>query len=329
MRELLGRAERGGQRRHLGLAVEVPEAYVGKPFLQLPEDLDRHRRGAVVALGQRAQVGLVEVRDDAAGRSRPLVVRRTGWRRAPRSRPGSRPGPGPRRITLVAPSQTSGAEEDVELRAVVERQRVQVDVVRAVLAVDHAGGVLPQQRPAREQRALGPRLGAGGEHHPDRVVVLDQHFRRRPVVLEPVLQISPAVRNLSAGQPHDTLRRDRPAQDRLQGPVRGGHQGVLDHEGLGAAALEDERDLVAAEHEVDRHQHDADPRGGEVEHRELPAVVAQQREPVALGQAGVGHRGRGPVDSRVELGEGQPHLPVDDRHLVGKATGGAAGQVAE
>ncbi len=93
--------------------------------------------------------------------------------------------------------------------------------------------------------------------------------------------------------------------------------------------LEDERDLLGAEHEVDRHQHHPGPGGGEVEHRELPAVVAEQREPVALAEPGGGDRRGGAVDGGVELGEGERVVAVDDRRLVGEPLRGAPRQVAE
>jgi hypothetical protein len=48
-----------------------------------------------------------------------------------------------------------GAEEDVELRAVVERQRVQRQVAALNARVDHAAHVLPQDRVVSEHRALG------------------------------------------------------------------------------------------------------------------------------------------------------------------------------
>ena len=55
----------------------------------------------------------------------------------------------------------------------------------------------------------------------------------------------------------------------------------------------------------------------------------QQRQPVALGQAPVGQRVRGPVDRGVELGEGRPQVPGDDGELVRVAARGAAQQVAD
>ena len=84
----------------------------------------------------------------------------------------------------------------------------------------------------------------------------------------------------------------------------------------GAGVPQDVGDLVGAEHEVDRHEHDAELRGGEREHRVLPAVVRQQRQPVALGQAAVGQRVRGPVHRGVELGVGDPAVAGHDGELV-------------
>ena len=58
--DLVLRAQHGGQRRHLGLPVEVEEAHPGQALAELVEHLHRHDRGAVVALAQRAEVVRVE-----------------------------------------------------------------------------------------------------------------------------------------------------------------------------------------------------------------------------------------------------------------------------
>ncbi len=76
------------------------------------------------------------------------------------------------------PDVDVGPEEAVELGAVVERQRVQLDVARLHPAVDHAGDVLGDERAAREHRALGPRLGPARVHEPQRVVVADERGGR-------------------------------------------------------------------------------------------------------------------------------------------------------
>jgi hypothetical protein len=79
---------------------------------------------------------------------------------------------------------------------------------------------------------------------------------------------------------------------------------------------QDERDLLRAEHEVDRHQNHAEPGRGKDQQRELPAVVAQQRQPVSFGQAAASQGVRGPVDGRVEVGVGDPHVPGHDSELA-------------
>ncbi len=57
--------------------------------------------------------------------------------------------------------------------------------------------------------------------------------------------------------------------------------------------------------------------------------MRQQREPVARGQAPPGERGGRPVDDRVELGEGQADVAVDERGAGRDPAGRAARQVAE
>jgi len=88
---------------------------------------------------------------------------------------------------------------------------------------------------------------------------------------------------------------------------------------------QDEGDLIRAEHEIDRHQDHAKPGGGEGEQYVRPAVVAQQRQPVPLGQAAVGQGVRGPVDRGVELGVADPQIARDDGELA-RVTGGAAAE---
>ena len=79
---------------------------------------------------------------------------------------------------------------------------------------------------------------------------------------------------------------------------------------------QDERDLLRAEHEVDRHQNHANPGRGEGEQDVLPAVVAQQRQPVPLRQAPASQGVRRPVDCRVELGVADPQVTGDDGELA-------------
>ena len=111
--------------------------------------------------------------------------------------------------------------------------------------------------------------------------------------------------------------------------LRRADQRVLHHHRGGAGVVEDERDLLGVEHEVDRHEHHAELRGGERQHHVLPGVVRQQREPVTLGQPAPGQRVCGPVGGGVELGVGEAVLAVDHGELVRVAGGGAAQQIPD
>jgi hypothetical protein len=57
--------------------------------------------------------------------------------------------------------------------------------------------------------------------------------------------------------------------------------------------------------------------------------VAQQRQPVALGQAAAGQGVRGPVDGGVELGVADPQAARDNGQLAGIPRGAAVEQVAQ
>ena len=91
---------------------------------------------------------------------------------------------------------------------------------------------------------------------------------------------------------------------------RGRMQRILHDESGGARVLEDKRDLVGAEHEVDRHHHGPQARKRKVEHRVLPAVVRQQGHPLSLFDraAGQGARGSGSRPRRTPRSSTGPHL---------------------
>ena len=316
---LVGPQDRG-ERGHLGLAVEVPELHVGQPPSELLEHLDRHRRRAVVALAQRREVAGVEV---GVPQQRDPHGRRAEQLRHPLPLDRREQGGGLGR----GQDDAGGAEVDVhreeavELRAVVHRQRVRLDVVGGHLAVDHARHVLADQRPRRQQHALGPRLRAARVHEAQRVVVGHRDLgvvgrARAP----PVVHVLPAV----------VVAADPPPQgdrvvDRL---LRRGEQRVVGHHRGSPGVPEDVADLVGVQHEVDRHEHHAELRGGEHQHRERPGVAREQREPVALGEPAGGERARGPVHRGVELGERVALLAVHHGELVGRTLGGAPQEIA-
>ena len=293
--QLLVRTQDRRQRRHLGLPVEVPQRDVREPPLQLAQHLDRHRRGAVVALAQRRQVrrgevGVAQQRDPHGRRAEELRDPLPRDRREQRRRVGTGKDHAGRAEVDV------DGEEAVQLRAVVHRQRVHLDVVRAHPAVDRAADVLADQRAAGEQDALRTRLRARGVHQPHRVVVAHQHVRGLRGADPP-----PAVDAVPAGGRRRAGRSD-PAADRVGHPgvgqrrIHRGDQRVLGDDPPRARVAQDVGDLGRGQHEVDRHQHHAELGRREGDDGELPAVVRQQREAVARPQAPIRERVRGPVD---------------------------------
>ena len=157
--QLLVGAEGGGERAELGLAVVVPQPQVRQALAEVVDRLDGHDRGAVVALGQRAQRAGVE----------PLVLqqadpdRRRGEERGGamlRDRGEDRVRGGRGQDHVRRAQVEPGHDEAVHLRAVVERQRVQHHVGRGVLAGDDARDVLGQQALVGQHRALRGRLRA-------------------------------------------------------------------------------------------------------------------------------------------------------------------------
>ena len=217
-------------------------------------------------------------------------------------------------------------EEAVQLRRVKQRQRVDLDVVGRHLPVDEAADVLRDQAAAREDRALRARFGAARVQQLDRVVVAQLDDRLGGVVVR-----RPGGDGLPAGLEHVA---DHAAHGHQPFPPGGGDAGlgerqqhVLGHHRGRAGVVEDVRDLLRAEHVVDRHADQPEPSGGEVGDHEAERVVAQQREPVALREAALRERVGGAVDGLVELGVRDADVAVHDRGAAGVAGGRAAQQV--
>ena len=266
------------ERCHLRLPVEVPEPDVRQPLLHLAEHLDRHRRGAVVPLAQRGQIGLVEglraKQRDPDGRRREQLRCALGLDRV-QQQVGVWAGEDDARRAEV----DIRAEEAVQLGAVIERKRVHLDVVGRHPAVDDAAHVLRDDGAAGELHALRPRLGAARVHQPQRIVIADDHLRWPVVrVLRPSGDVLPTGRRRLSRQV-DPAAYAAVHAGRDEAHLGGRMQRVLDDEPGGARVLEDKRDLVGAEHEVDRHHHGAQARERKVEHRVLPAVVRQHAPP--------------------------------------------------
>ena len=318
---LVGPQDRG-ERGHLGLAVEVPEPHVGQPPSQLLEHLDGHRRRPVVALAQRREVAGVEV---GVAQQRDPHRRRAEQLRhlLPLDRREQGGGLGRGQDDAGGAEVDVHGEEAVQLRAVVHRQRVRLDVVGGHLAVDHARHVLADQRPRRQQHALGPRLRAARVHEPQRVVVGHRDLgvvgrARAP----PVVHVLPARRVAADPAPHaratcppiafsavassasSATIADAPEWPRMKAISSAFSMKLIGTSTTPSFAVANTS--TANDQELRR----------------------EQREPVALGEAPGGQRARGPVHRGVELGERVALVAVDDGELVGRALGGAAQEVA-
>ncbi len=279
--QLVLRFEHGGERRDLGLAVEVPQPHGRQALLHLAQNLDRHDRRAVVALAQRRQVRRVEQR---RAQQRNPDRRRREERRDPVPGDERQDDVGPRLAgdDVGRPEIDRRAEEHVELGAMIERQGMQHDVVCRHLALDDAAHVLPDHRLVGEHRALRQRLGAAG------VDDLRQHRARRPRPASRTCRPSGSVRR-SPIRPDGRSAGVSPGSQNMVAtllPRAAAARPVSTKSGPTASsdcarALQDERDLVGIEHEVDRHQHRADPRERKAHRRERVRVARQDRDPVA------------------------------------------------
>ena len=164
--------EDGGDGRHLGLSVEVPEPQLGKALRDLLEHLDRHRRCAVVALLERGQVTPVEVR---VSKQRDPHCRGAEQLCDPLGLDGLQEG---RRLSAAEDDAGRSqvdvrGEEAVQLRAVIEGQGVGLDVGLAHPPVDDCGDVLRDQGATRQRHALRAGLRPTRVHELKGVVIGD------------------------------------------------------------------------------------------------------------------------------------------------------------
>jgi hypothetical protein len=220
------------------------------------------------------------------------------------------------------------AEEHIELRAVVERQRVQGVVVFGDLGVDHAAHVLPQHRVVREHGALGRRLGAAGVDDLREVVAAQRDLGQRVGAGREFVEAVHAghwLARVFRGQPEVLLdlgvqRRRRARQ--LGQPAVGG-------QGARARVAQDVGHLVGLEHEVDRHHHRAPAGQREAQRGKAVRVARQHGHLVALGHADARQARGQAADQGVELGIGPLRVAADDGGLGGQALRGAAQGVGD
>ncbi len=325
--QLVVRAEHGGQRRDLGLAIQVPQPHGRQARRQLLQHLDRHDGRPVVALGQVVELGGVEQgraqqRDPHRGRREEagdLVLFDQCEQFVGRGLAGD---------DVAAADVDGRAEEHVELRAVVQRQGVQGAVGLGDLGVDDAAHVLPEHGVVREHGALGARLRAAGVDDLGQIQTAQRHLGQGigagGEFVEGV-HASHRLARVFAGQPDELL--DLRFQRR--GFARKPGQAAVGGEGAGAGVAQDVGHLVGLEHEVDRHQHRATAGQRKAQRGKTVRVARQHGHLVAFANADAEQPGGQAADQRVELGVGPLRAAADDGGLVGQAGGGAVQGVGD
>ena len=228
----------------------------------------------------------------------------------------------------------------MQLRAVVERQRVHFHVGPGHLAVHRTRDVLRDEAAMRQHGALGPGLGPAGVDQLGQVVIAHGDIRGRSAVVSHPVRDSLPARVPARGRLFAALRDHAAHGDGAAAPAsvaRQLPQGLLGHrhqrvpgdQPRGARMPEHVADLARCQHEVDGHGHRAEPGQREVGHHERVVVVAEDRDPVARGDPAGGQRRGGPVHRGVEFGVRLPQAAVDDGGLVRVTRGGPAQQVAD
>ena len=312
--QLVVGAEHGGERGDFGLAVQVPQAHVRQAARDFLHHLHRHDRGAVVALGQLAQVGLVEQR--RAQQRDPHRGRGEEAGDAVRGHHGQQVvGRGFAGDEVGRADVDCRAEEHVQLRAVVQRKRVECYIFFSDLGVDAATDVLPQHGVVREHGALGRAFSAAGVDDLQQVGALQRGVGQGVGAGGQVVKARHAAHRLArvfAGQPDEVFYFSIHSCRRLPqwGQTRIGGQS------LGAGVAQDVGHLVGLQHEVDRHQDGAQPRQRKAQRGKAVRVARQHRHAVATPDAALRQAGRQARDQRVELGIGPARVAAGDGQLV-------------
>ena len=137
-----------------------------------------------------------------------------------------------------------------------------------------------------------------------------------------------------AGHRRGLLLRRQPDELAHLGAERGGGARHLGEAGIGrqhfgAGVLEDEGRLLRLEHEIDRHQHGAEPRQRKAQRREGMAVARQDGDPGTLTNAARGKARGQAIAQRREFRVAPGGVAADDGGLVGKALGAAMQQIRQ
>ena len=223
----------------------------------------------------------------------------------------------------VAPADRGDAPGRAPAVAVEHRQRPEVHGARAVLRVDHLAQRVEVGAAVGVDDALGPAGRARGVVDRDRVQLV-LHRPRQRVVRAALEQVGVGRPRLVAARPlighgDDLAHRREPVRDRVERRP----QLLVDHEQLRAGVVADVGDFLRGEAGVDRDEHRAGERHGEVRHQQLDGVHAQVRHAIAgLDAAGL-QRPRRAGGLTGEVAVGQAARAVHDRRFLGEDLGRA------
>ena len=187
----------------------------------------------------------------------------------------------------------------------IERQRMQGEIVRGDLGIDEATDILRDHRVMRQHRALRRGFGAAGVDDLRQIAAARSDIRRRGVRMRRGHRsaIMPAAGSLGllGRQPdeiaHGGVERGCAARASAARPRVGGEHGC-------AGVPQDVGDFLGLQHEIDRHQHRAESRQRKPHRDKGVRVARQHRDARALGDAALCQTGGHARADAVELGIG-------------------------
>ena len=302
------RAQEAGIAPELGHAVPLTEL-ASERCDRTSEDV-RGNRGSAVSDG--AQAARVRRRQSRRVEEHRDHRRRERHHRHPVPRDG-----GEQRLGVEAPHQDDRPPPQVDrqhvvARHVAERERVQVDVVRADRAIEHRDERPRRQVPVAQGDALGaPRRAAREDDPGERIVAVGREIRRRRARRRFEKRLVCRLVRRARVERHAGPERGyaaEPARDRIQ------QRALPDQHGR-ARRLELDRDVFGLEAVVEQDEGHAGAGHGVVGLDDRRVVLCQHRDPVA--RAGdLPQRVRQAIDPLVQRREGPRRLFEDQGRRV-------------
>ncbi len=210
----------------------------------------------------------------------------------------------------------------------IERQRMHRDVLARYAGVDHAAHILPEDRVVGELHALRRRFGAAGINDLRHVEALRPLCRRLAARFDQREHIRRALDRralLLRRQPNEFahMRRERGglAGDLSHAAVRGQH--------ARARVVENEGDVVGAEHEIDRNHDRAQPHQRVAQGDKAVRIAGEHRDLVAAPDPARGEARGQPLRDGVKFGIGPADRAAGKAEPARNALGAAPQRVAQ